>query len=77
MLGSGLKQTIISDGVWRIRRRERSPVIEVFKLEETGYGDILSQGFVNWRTKTDEEKANEVQAAKARLLGAINENGSA
>ena len=37
--------------MWRIRRRERSPVIEVFKQEETGYGDILLPAFVEWRTK--------------------------
>ena len=47
----GLKATITEGGVWRIRRRERSPVIEVFKLEEAGYGDILLPAFVEWRTK--------------------------
>ncbi|KAL9129859.1 MAG: hypothetical protein Q9217_001814 [Psora testacea] len=54
-LASGLKQTITGEGVWRIRRRERSPVIEVFKLEETGYGTILSREFVEWRTKKLED----------------------
>ena len=47
----GLKATITEGGVWRIRRRERSPVIEVFKQEESGYGDILLPAFVEWRTK--------------------------
>ena len=47
----GLKGTITEGGVWRIRRRERSPVIEVFKQEESGYGDILLPAFVEWRTK--------------------------
>lgn len=47
----GLKNTITEDGVWRIRRRERSPVIEVFKQEESGYGDILLPAFVEWRTR--------------------------
>jgi len=46
---SVLKGTITSDGVWRIRRRERSPVIEVFRMEEAGHGDILSDEFINWR----------------------------
>ena len=45
----GLKQTITGDGVWKIRRRERSAVIEAFKQEETGHGDILSQDFLAWR----------------------------
>lgn len=69
---SGLKQTITTNGVWRIRRRERSQVIEVFKNEETGYGDILSPEFVEWRNDRDADEAN-VEAAKARLIGTINQ----
>jgi RAT1-interacting protein len=42
---------VTGDGVWRIRRKERSATIEVFKLEETGHGDILSDEFINWRIK--------------------------
>jgi RAT1-interacting protein len=26
-------------------------VIEVFRVEETGHGDILSDEFINWRIK--------------------------
>lgn len=44
-----LKSTITEGGVWRIRKRERSPVIEVFKSEESGHGDILLPAFVSWR----------------------------
>lgn len=43
--------TINDEGVWRIRRRPQSPMIEVFKVEETGHGDILSDEFKNWRIK--------------------------
>lgn len=46
-----IKATVIGDGVWRIRRKERSPTIEIFKIEETGHGDILSDQFINWRIK--------------------------
>ncbi|MCJ1247188.1 decapping endonuclease targeting mRNA [Trapelia coarctata] len=46
-----LKQTITSEGLWRIRRRERTSVIEVYKVEETGTGDILSPEFIAWRTR--------------------------
>lgn len=46
-----LKATISGDGVWRIRRQERSSVIELFRIEETGHGDILSDEFINWRIK--------------------------
>jgi RAT1-interacting protein len=46
-----LKTTITGDGVWRIRRKERSSSIEVFRVEETGHGEILSDEFINWRIK--------------------------
>ena len=42
---------VIEDGVWRIRRKEYSPVIEIFMVEETGHGDILSDEFINHRIK--------------------------
>ncbi|KAK2761378.1 decapping endonuclease targeting mRNA [Arachnomyces sp. PD_36] len=45
-----LKMNINEDGVWRIRKREKSPVVEVFKLEESGHGGILSQAFITWRS---------------------------
>ncbi|KAK5077125.1 decapping endonuclease targeting mRNA [Lithohypha guttulata] len=45
-----LKSTITTEGVWRIRKREKSPVLEVFKLEESGTGNILSDPFIEWRT---------------------------
>ncbi|KAK5098808.1 decapping endonuclease targeting mRNA [Lithohypha guttulata] len=38
-----LKSTITTEGVWRIRKREKSPVLEVFKLEESGTGNILTK----------------------------------
>lgn len=46
-----LRHTINDEGVWRIRRRPQSPVIEVFRVEETGHGEILSEEFKNWRIK--------------------------
>ena len=46
-----MKATINEDGAYRIRRRERGPTIEVFKIEEAGHGDILSDEFINWRIK--------------------------
>lgn len=47
----GLQTVVNTEGTWRIRKREKSPVIEVFKIEESGNGDILSSNFVAWRTK--------------------------
>ncbi|KAJ9651455.1 decapping endonuclease targeting mRNA [Neophaeococcomyces mojaviensis] len=47
-----LKETITTEGVWRIRKREKSPVLEVFKIEESGMGNILSDAFVEWRNDT-------------------------
>ncbi|KOS19364.1 Decapping nuclease RAI1 [Escovopsis weberi] len=47
-----LKQTINDEGVWRISCQPAvSSSIEVFKVEETGHGDILSDDFKNWRIK--------------------------
>ncbi|KAH0600301.1 hypothetical protein MHUMG1_01297 [Metarhizium humberi] len=46
-----LQSTINDEGVWRIRRHPASPTIEVFKVEETGHGNILSDEFKNWRIK--------------------------
>jgi len=58
-----LKATVTGDGVWRIRRKERSATIELFKLEETGHGNILSDEFINWRIRLalkDEEGGSTV-----------------
>ncbi|KAI9808534.1 MAG: hypothetical protein M1825_003683 [Sarcosagium campestre] len=44
-----LKSTITSEGVWTIKRRERSPIIEVQKTVDVGHGDILTPEFVAWR----------------------------
>ena len=49
----GLKTTITQDGTWKIRKAEKSPVIEVFKVEESGHGDILSSEFTDWRAKME------------------------
>ncbi|PYI10873.1 RAI1-domain-containing protein [Aspergillus sclerotiicarbonarius CBS 121057] len=47
-----LKSTIHEEGTWRIRKREKSSLIEVFKLEESGTGDIISPAFSAWRSKS-------------------------
>lgn len=47
---TGLRETITGEGVWRIRRQPGSPEIEVFRISETGHGDILTDEFVAWRT---------------------------
>lgn len=48
---TGIRTSIDDDGVWRIRRKPRSPAIEMFKIEETGHGRILTDEFINWRIK--------------------------
>ncbi len=47
----GLRETVNDEGVWRIRRRPRSQTIEVFRVEEVGHGDVLTDEFINWRIK--------------------------
>ncbi|KAL4926511.1 DXO/RAI1 family decapping nuclease [Aspergillus undulatus] len=46
-----LKSIIQEGGIWRLRKAEKSSVIEVFRVEESGAGDILSQAFLSWRSK--------------------------
>ncbi|KAK2073715.1 hypothetical protein P8C59_007971 [Phyllachora maydis] len=46
-----LRETINDEGVWRIRRKAKSPVIEVFRVEEVGHGSIILDDFMNWRIK--------------------------
>lgn len=46
-----LKATVTEEGTWRIRKREKVPYLEVFKVEESGTGDILSKTFLDWRTQ--------------------------
>jgi len=46
-----LKSTITGEGVWRIRKSDREDAIEVFQVEQSGTGDIISEEFLDWRTK--------------------------
>ncbi|KAK0653831.1 RAI1 like PD-XK nuclease-domain-containing protein [Cercophora samala] len=50
-----IQQVIRADpqqsGVWRIRLDAKTKAIELFKVEETGHGKILTDDFVNWRVK--------------------------
>jgi RAT1-interacting protein len=47
-----LKATITKEGTWRIRKREKVPSLEVYQVEETGTGDVLSRAFLDWRNKS-------------------------
>ena len=40
---------VIGDGIWRLRKLEKSSTLELFKLEESGHGSILSENFLQWR----------------------------
>ncbi|KAM7206492.1 RAI1 domain containing protein [Naviculisporaceae sp. PSN 640] len=46
-----LRETITTEGVWRIRLAPKSQHIEVFKVEEVGHGRIITDEFMNWRIK--------------------------
>jgi len=67
----GLKCTITGEGVWRIRKREKIPMLQVFKVEETGYGDILSQSFVDWRL--NQLPPVELESAKQAALSTLDD----
>ena len=44
-----LRGTVVDEGVWRIKKRTNAEALEVWKVEETGFGDILHTDFVDWR----------------------------
>jgi len=69
-----LKATITEGGVWRIRRKERSSNIEVFRVQQTGHGDILSEEFIHWRMKVG---TNAQQSKKGSEQPAVTETGEA
>ena len=48
-----LKQTVVGEGVWRIRRAPSRPEIGVVKVEDGGTGEILTQSFVAWRQQLE------------------------
>ncbi|KAF4972297.1 hypothetical protein FZEAL_9624 [Fusarium zealandicum] len=61
-VAAGLTQNINDEGVWRIQRQPQSPTIELFKVEETGHGDILSDEFKDWRIKLALGPSNETES---------------
>ena len=44
-----IKSVVTDEGVWRLRKLEKLSKLELFKLEETGHGSILSDSFLQWR----------------------------
>jgi len=44
-----LKATVRGEGVWRIRRAPGRPEIEIFKVTDSGTGDIIKPSFIAWR----------------------------
>ena len=45
----GLKSIVTGDGVWRLRKHEKHSTLELYKLEESGHGSMLSETFLEWR----------------------------
>ncbi|KAL2888674.1 Decapping nuclease rai1 [Ceratocystis lukuohia] len=46
-----LKETVTDEGIWRIARVAGEEKITVTRIESQGYGEILSEEFLNWRIK--------------------------
>lgn len=44
-------KTIADDGVWRITRKQNSQLIEVYRVEDQGHGEIITPEFLEWRTQ--------------------------
>jgi RAT1-interacting protein len=45
-----LRETLTTDGVWRIRRAPGASHIEIFQVEHSGHGRILTPEFIEWRS---------------------------
>jgi RAT1-interacting protein len=43
------RQTITTEGTWRISRKKGSSEIFITKLDDHGTGNILSTEFLQWR----------------------------
>jgi hypothetical protein len=52
-------------GVWRIKRSDRSGIVECFKVGD-GHGGILSERFISWR-----QELREIKRRKEMLGGMI------
>jgi RAT1-interacting protein len=50
---TGLRLSINDEGVWRIKRARGTDHIEIFRVEEAGHGNIITDEFMNWRIKLD------------------------
>ncbi|KAK4148111.1 RAI1 like PD-XK nuclease-domain-containing protein [Dichotomopilus funicola] len=46
-----LRTSLNDEGVWRIRRPHKASYIELFKVEEVGHGNLITDDFMNWRIK--------------------------
>lgn len=53
----GLRVNVNDEGVWRIKRARGADFIEVFRIEEAGHGNIITDEFMNWRIKLDLSKS--------------------
>ncbi|AEO56901.1 hypothetical protein MYCTH_2143293 [Thermothelomyces thermophilus ATCC 42464] len=60
-----LRRSIDDEGVWRIRRRQKSDFIELFKVEEVGHGSIITDEFMNWRIKLSLRKMKAPEPASS------------
>ena len=66
----GLKSVVNREGIWRISRKKNSPVIEVFRCHESGYGNILSPEFIKWRTCGSDTEGPAVVNIDAKVASA-------
>lgn len=46
-----LRETIVGDGVWRIRRVKSQKLIEIFRVEDSGTGQIIKESFKTHRAR--------------------------
>lgn len=70
-----LRHTVVGDGVWRIRKIARSDVIQVYQVDETGTGAILSKKFIEWRADLAQEMTRTTDPTGGDGTDGINDSG--
>ncbi|KAI9711964.1 MAG: decapping endonuclease targeting mRNA [Chrysothrix sp. TS-e1954] len=55
-----LQQHINGEGIWKIKRNDKSNTVDIWRVEQTGTGDILSREFLSWRRDLARRESSDV-----------------
>lgn len=64
---SFLKKVITGEGVWRIKLEKKGDSIQVWRVEDSGTGGIISQEFLDWRNRDKKSDGGEEMEKEVSL----------